>query len=43
MTPNGKGDDLFKGRYADPKKSNFELTVDVGVPQEDVDFQLTSQ
>ena len=42
MTPKGKGDDLLKGQYVDPKKSTFKLTVENGVPQEGVLYELTS-
>ncbi len=42
MTPKGKGDDLLKGRFADPKKSTFKLAVEKGVPQEGVLYELTT-
>ena len=42
MTPKGKGDDLLKGRYANPKKSEFKLTVEKGAPQKDVNYDLSS-
>jgi hypothetical protein len=43
MKPNGKGDDLLKGRYADPKKSQFELTVELGQPQQSADYELNME
>lgn len=39
----GEGKDLFKGRYADPAKSEFKLTVQEGKPQPDLDFDLASK
>jgi hypothetical protein len=41
MKPNGKGEDLLKGRYADPKKSEFVLTVELGEPQMSADYELS--
>ena len=36
-------DDQFKGKYSDPKKSNFSLTVEAGKPQTDVDYELKTK
>ncbi|HTI50048.1 MAG TPA: hypothetical protein VL475_03820 [Planctomycetaceae bacterium] len=33
-------DDLFKGRYNDPVKSEFTLTVEKGKPQTDANYEL---
>lgn len=39
-----KDDDLFKGRYANPAKTEYKLTVAAGgKPQENVDYELTSK
>lgn len=35
-------EDLLKGRYADPQKSEYTLTVEEGKPQKDVNFELSS-
>ncbi len=37
---NEKKDDLFKGKYSNPKKSEFTLTVEKGKPQKDVNYEL---
>jgi 5-hydroxyisourate hydrolase-like protein (transthyretin family) len=36
-------DDLFQGRYSDPMKVEFLLTVEEGSPQTDVDYALTTK
>jgi hypothetical protein len=38
-----KSEDLFGGRYSDVSKSKFELTVEAGKPQKNVDYQLDSK
>ncbi len=38
---NDKGVDLFKGKYKNPSKSEFKLTVESGMPQKDVNYELT--
>lgn len=38
---NDSGVDLFKGRYKNPAKSNFNLTVEAGVEISDADFKLS--
>ncbi len=40
---NDKGDDLFGGRYSDPMKVEYLLTVEEGTPQSDVDYDLTTK
>lgn len=40
---NGKGVDLLKGKYKDPKKNKFELIVKEGAPQENVNYELTTK
>jgi len=35
-----EGEDLFKGKYKDPSKSEHTLTVKAGAPQENVDYDL---
>lgn len=37
---NERKDDLFKGKYSNPKKSEFSLTVEKGKPQKDIDYEL---
>ncbi len=37
---NGSGVDLFKGKYQDPRKSGFKLTVVADSPETDVDYDL---
>jgi hypothetical protein len=43
MTPNGRGEDLLKGRYADPQNTEFKLTAELRKPQKDVDFELNTK
>ena len=43
MNRKGEGDDQFKGRYADPAKSEFKLTLEKGSPQKDVNYDLTTK
>jgi hypothetical protein len=43
INKSGEGKDLFKGRYADPVKSEFKLTVQKGKPQPNLDFDLASK
>ena len=38
-----KSEDLFKGRYSDVSKSQYELVVEAGKPQEKVDYDLNSK
>ena len=40
---NDKGIDLLGGRYSDPMKVEYLLTVEEGAPQEDVDYELTTK
>jgi hypothetical protein len=40
---NDKGVDLFEGRYSDPMKNDFSLTVEDGSPQEDENYELTTK
>ena len=40
---NGTGVDLFNGKYRDPKKNKIELKVEDGVPQEDVNYDLSTK
>jgi hypothetical protein len=40
---NEKGDDLFEGRYSDPLKVDFLLTVEEDSPRSDVDYDLTTK
>lgn len=35
-----EGEDLFKGKYQDPSKSEYSLTVKTGEPQADVKYDL---
>lgn len=35
--------DLFKGKYGDPKKSAYKLSVAKGTPQKDVDYDLKTK
>ena len=35
------GEDLFKGKYANPTKSEYKLTVEADQPQTDVNYELT--
>lgn len=37
---NDTGEDLFKGKYANPMKNDFKLTVEEDSPQTDVDYDL---
>ena len=37
------GDDLFEGRYSDPDKTEFKLTVEKGKPQKNLNFELKSK
>lgn len=37
------GPDKLKGRYSDPKKSNFKVTVTAGEPTDLGDLQLTTK
>ncbi|MGE0374497.1 MAG: hypothetical protein AB7Q45_03700 [Planctomycetaceae bacterium] len=37
---NDEGTDLFKGKYRNPAKNDFTLTVEKGVPQTDVNYEL---
>jgi len=39
----GKAEDLLKGRYSDPAKSEYKLTVEKGKPQSDVNYELTTK
>lgn len=34
-------EDAFNGKYGDPAKTEFELTVEKGKPQKDVNYELT--
>lgn len=34
------GPDLFKGKYKNPKKSEFKLTVEAGKPQTELKYDL---
>jgi hypothetical protein len=36
-------DDQLKGRYSDPMKSEFSLTVTKGTPQKDVNYELKTK
>ena len=38
-----KSEDLFKGRYSDVSNSKYELTVEAGMSQQDVDYELNSK
>ena len=40
---NDTGVDEFEGKYQDPQKSEFKLTVVKGTPQEAVNYDLTSK
>ncbi len=40
---NDKGTDLFEGRYSDPMKVEYRLTVAAESPQSDVDYELTTK
>ena len=40
---NDKGNDLLGGRYSDPMKVDYPLTVEEGSPQEDVNYELTTK
>ncbi len=40
---NDRGTDVFEGRYSDPMKVEYLLTVEEGSPQEDVDYELTTK
>ncbi len=37
---NGTGEDLFKGKYRNPKKNDFPLNIDLGAPQENLEYDL---
>lgn len=37
---NDEGVDMFKGKYQNPKKNQFELTVVLGTPQEAANYDL---
>ena len=39
---NGKGDDVFKGKYSNPTKSEFSFKVEKGPPMKDLNFELTT-
>jgi hypothetical protein len=39
----GKGNDLFEGRYSDPMKIEYLLTVEEGAPQDNVNYELTTK
>lgn len=36
------GEDLLGGKYANPMKNDFELVVEAGKPQENIDYDLTN-
>jgi len=36
-------DDRFKGKYSDPRRSQFKLTVEAGAPQTNVDYDLQTK
>lgn len=40
---NDKGVDLFKGKYANPARNGIKLTVEDGVAQDDVTFDLKTK
>lgn len=40
MKKNGTGPDLFKGKYKNPAKNDFKLTVEEGSPQTDLNYEL---
>jgi hypothetical protein len=40
---NDTGVDLFQGKYQDPQRSEFKLTVVKGAPQEAVNYDLKSK
>lgn len=40
---NDKGVDLFKGKYKNPMKHEFKLTVEDGAPQTGVDYELSKK
>ena len=40
---NDRGTDLFGGRYSDPMKVEYLLTVEEGSPQEGVNYELTTK
>jgi len=40
---NDKGNDLLGGRYSDPMKVEYPLTVEEGSPQEDVNYELSTK
>lgn len=40
---NGTGVDTLKGKYKNPQTSNFKLTVEEGVEQEEVNYELVTK
>ena len=40
---NGTGVDLFKGKFQDPTKNKFELKVESGSPDDDVNYDLVTK
>ena len=40
---NGTGVDLFKGKFQDPTKNKFELKVEAGSPDDDVNYDLVTK
>ncbi|HEY0980987.1 hypothetical protein [Schlesneria sp.] len=40
MKKNDSGVDLFKGKYKNPAKNEYKLTVEEGAPQTDVTYEL---
>jgi hypothetical protein len=43
MNRKGEGEDLLKGRYDDPEKSEFKLRVEKGVPQKEIQYELSTK
>ena len=41
--PKGRGEDLLKGRYEDPQKSEITLSVQKGTPKKDLKYELTTK
>lgn len=39
---NDMGQDMLNGKYMNPMQSGFDLKVELGAPQENVDYELTT-